>query len=246
MKKIISDTIDQIFDNEDENAIDELFNGKKIEINNHIDNEELPSVDDFIQPSVIKQPKKKEESEVVIGEKRKSSLPIFLPEEMLARKKLKIKQLRQGSRPFCRGTQGSIGFDIHSFNELVINKFCTKKIETGFSIELPKGYYGRIAERSSMSLMNLKIGGGVIDPDYTGEIKVIITNLNTKPVVIEKGQHIAQLIIEKAATDIDVELIMFNDNSNKTDFTIAYNKTISDEKRGDKGFGSTGFAEGYC
>jgi deoxyuridine 5'-triphosphate nucleotidohydrolase len=49
---------------------------------------------------------------------------------------------------------------------------------TGIAISLPPGVYGRVAPRSGLAMKNgIQIGAGVIDPDYTGEISVIIFNM---------------------------------------------------------------------
>ena len=41
------------------------------------------------------------------------------------------------------------------------------------------------------------LGAGIGDPDYTGEIKVLLLNLGTEPFQILAGNAIAQLILEK-------------------------------------------------
>ena len=50
-------------------------------------------------------------------------------------------------------------------------------VNTGISIEMPAGVYARIAPRSGLAVKNrIAVGGGVIDPDYDGEVKVILFN----------------------------------------------------------------------
>jgi dUTP pyrophosphatase len=68
---------------------------------------------------------------------------------------------------------------------------------------------------------------GVIDPDYTGEIKVVLQNLDVnQPFVIRPGYRIAQLILEQCVTPEVVEIPTEN--------------TPLNTQRGDAGFGSTG------
>jgi len=48
-------------------------------------------------------------------------------------------------------------------------------VDTGLPIGLPEGTYGTLATRSGMaSKMGIAVGGGVIDADYNGEVKVIL------------------------------------------------------------------------
>jgi len=68
---------------------------------------------------------------------------------------------------------------------------------------------------------------GVIDPDYTGEVKVVLQNLDmNQPFVIRPGYRIAQLILENFTVADVVET--------PTEFTGLVTG------RGDAGFGSTG------
>lgn len=64
------------------------------------------------------------------------------------------------------------GFDLSSANEVTLYPKQCNKVETGISVELPEGTYGRIVERSSMALKGLTVGGGVIDWGYTGEVYI--------------------------------------------------------------------------
>src|SRR6202030_1049249 len=95
---------------------------------------------------------------------------------------------------------------------------------TQISIKLPKGTYGRIAPRSGLATkFMIGTGAGVIDRDYTGPIKVLIFNHSKVGVPLAKGEHIAQLIIEKIETPPVIEV-----------------KELEKTQRGNKGFGSTG------
>ncbi len=58
--------------------------------------------------------------------------------------------------------------------------------------------YGRIAPRSGLVCKGISIGAGVVDPDYTGEIKVVIFNHGKDAHDFCQGDRIAQLILEKA------------------------------------------------
>ena len=95
--------------------------------------------------------------------------------------------------------------------------------ETGIAIGLPKGTNARIAPRSGLaSKRGIVINGGVIDSDYTGEVKVIMINYMKIDCRIQAEDRIAQMIIEK----IDMSDMMEVDQLEKTE-------------RADSGFGST-------
>ena len=61
-------------------------------------------------------------------------------------------------------------------------------VETGIAIGLPKGTYGRSAAGSGMaSKQGTAVGGGVIDADYTGEVRVILQNHGTSDYEFKAG-----------------------------------------------------------
>jgi len=92
-------------------------------------------------------------------------------------------------------------------------------------VELPEGVYGRIAPRSGLALkFGMDVGAGVIDRDYRGEIGVILFNHSARAKVIDKGDRIAQLILEKVDYCDPMEV-----------------DALSLTKRAEGGFGSTGF-----
>ena len=67
-------------------------------------------------------------------------------------------------------------------------------IPTGVAGPLPEGIIGLVLGRSSLSLQGILVVSGVVDSDYTGEIKVLIS-LPAKTVQINKGQRITQLLL---------------------------------------------------
>ena len=102
-----------------------------------------------------------------------------------------------------RATKYSIGFDLCSPNDDLI---CPNKqvlIPTQIKFGIPPGYYGRIASKSHLAIQNqIHVGAGVIDSDYTGEIKVLLINTSKHNYQIKRGDPIAQLILEKASMPI--------------------------------------------
>jgi dUTP pyrophosphatase len=133
--------------------------------------------------------------------------------------KIPIKLLNENAKIPTKGSDGAAGYDLYASQGIVIGKHGI--VPTGVSVAIPKGHYGRIAPRSGLAAkMAVDVLGGVIDSDYRGEIRVILTCLNG--IVINEGDRIAQLIIERCH---DAEFVQF-DELDSTD-------------RGEKGFGST-------
>jgi len=104
----------------------------------------------------------------------------------------------KGAKLPVYGSEGAAGLDIFSSEPSCIPAGGLHKIKTGIKIELPLDTYGRIAPRSGLSLRcKLNVMGEVIDPDYRGEIIVLLMNHSSVDVRITKHQAIAQLILEK-------------------------------------------------
>lgn len=139
---------------------------------------------------------------------------------------LKVKKLVSHATLPHRTTPGAVGYDLHSSEGYVILPGRRAVVSTGLSFEIPPGVYGRIAPRSGLAVKHgLAVGAGVVDPDYTGEVKIVLFNHDDKTFVVKPGYRIAQLILERCETP-DVEEI----------------ETVSETERGDGGFGSTGQA----
>ena len=140
---------------------------------------------------------------------------------------LRVKKLETTAKLPIRATPGSAGYDLSSVDSKTIAPGHRDLVATGLSISIPSGTYGRIAPRSGLAVRNgIQVGAGVIDSDYTGEVKVVLFNCDSvNPLVIKSGDRIAQLILEKIECPEVVEVSDLN-------------STI----RGDGGFGSTGTA----
>jgi len=99
-------------------------------------------------------------------------------------------------------------------------------VPTGLYIELPEGFEAQVRPRSGLAAkhgISIVNTPGTIDPDYRGEIKVILVNLSDSPFTLEPGERIAQMVIAR------FEHI----NWNKVD-------SLSVTERGEGGFGHTG------
>ncbi len=99
-------------------------------------------------------------------------------------------------------------------------------IPTGFALEIPEGFEGQVRPRSGRALeegLALVNSPGTIDADYRGEIKVLLVNLSDRPIRIQPGDRIAQLVIAPVAR---AELVEVPD--------------LETSSRGGGGFGHTG------
>ena len=102
-----------------------------------------------------------------------------------------------------RATEGSVGLDFYSPADYVIPPHNQLLIPTQIKLQIPLGYYGRLASKSGLAILHqLHVGAGVIDPDYTGEIMVLLINTASHVHPIKKGDPIAQLILEKVSIPI--------------------------------------------
>ena len=145
--------------------------------------------------------------------------------------KLFVKRLVPDAILPTRGSKYAAGLDLYASETVCIPTSSLDEsgrlVSTGISMVIPNGYYGRIAPRSGMSVKyGLVINAGVIDSDYRGEIKILFNNFTKSDVdvVIQWGDKVAQIIIEKIAL---LDVVDVDD--------------LEDTERGSNGFGSTGY-----
>ena len=125
-------------------------------------------------------------------------------------------------------TVHSAGLDLRADLEqsLILKPLERSLVPTGLFIELPEGYEAQIRPRSGLAIkhgISLVNTPGTIDPDYRGEIKVIVVNLSDVPFTLEPGERIAQMVIAR------FEHISWNEV-----------ESLSETDRGEGGFGHTG------
>ena len=131
--------------------------------------------------------------------------------------------LSPGAIAPTRGSAGAAGYDLYANEDVTIGETEFTPVNTCVSVAIPPGYYGRIAPRSGLAAKyGIIIGGGVIDEDYRGELKVL-TSCLFGTYDVSRGERIAQLILEKITTP-ELEIV----------------NSLDDTDRGSDGFGSTG------
>jgi dUTP pyrophosphatase len=118
------------------------------------------------------------------------------------------------------------GADLYAAQTHTIEPGAYVLVETGIAVEIPKGYEAQVRARSGLAAkhgIGLVNGVGTIDADYRGEIKVIMINWGTKAYTINRGERIAQMVIQPIL---------------KANFKLT--NLLSDTERGEGGFGHTG------
>lgn len=129
----------------------------------------------------------------------------------------------------ARATAHAAGYDVRSCEpdfELAPGEI--RLVGTGLVMELPSGIECQVRPRSGLALehgITLPNSPGTIDPDYRGELKIILQNGGSRPVAIRRGDRIAQLVFARFETPAVEEA-----------------PALSETDRGRGGFGSTGTA----
>jgi len=119
--------------------------------------------------------------------------------------RIQIKRLRPSPTqiPLPRYmTAGSAGLDLCAdiARELRLAPMERALIPTGIALALPQGFEAQVRPRSGLALkegLTMANSPGTIDSDYRGEVQLIAINLGKKPVVIQRGQRVAQMIIQR-------------------------------------------------
>jgi dUTP pyrophosphatase len=141
-----------------------------------------------------------------------------------------VKKLHESAILPVRGSNEAAGYDLacpSNVIEICIPPGTRMLVPLAFAVYPPQNTYCRIAARSGLSVQGIDIGAGVIDPDYNGEIKVLVINNSKKVFKIKQGDRIAQMILESYKI---CEINEVDELPHKN------------SKRGNGGFGSTGLS----
>ncbi len=125
-------------------------------------------------------------------------------------------------------TEMAVGMDLAAAvdEDMVLEPGQRGLVPTGFEMAVPRGYEAQVRPRSGLAINNGIIvpnTPGTIDPDYRGEVKVILLNMGTEPFTIRRGMRVAQMVIVPAVR-ADVRTV----------------DQLPPTERGDGGFGHTG------
>ncbi|HHX59633.1 MAG TPA: dUTP diphosphatase [Epulopiscium sp.] len=149
---------------------------------------------------------------------------------MVSQITLKIKQTDDAKDlplPFYM-TKGAAGMDLYAniSDTITLGKGEIKVIKVGICIAVPDGFEAQIRPRSGLAAkygIGLVNSPGTIDSDYRGEIRIIMINYGEKDFLINRGDRIAQMVINK------IEIV-----------TLKLEEILDNTEREDGGFGHTG------
>lgn len=117
----------------------------------------------------------------------------------------RVRPERDSDLPLPKAaTPESAGVDLVAALEspLVLRPGDRAAVPTGLAVAIPPGYEGQIRARSGLALRHgllLPNAPGTIDPDFRGEVQVVVLNAGSDPVTIRRGDRIAQLLIAPVA-----------------------------------------------
>lgn len=148
--------------------------------------------------------------------------------KMAKTKKLKVKKLHEDAILPKYNYVTDSGFDLHSVEDVVIPAFGRAFVPTGLSFQFEENHEIQVRTKSGLAInqgLMVLNSPGTVDQGYSGEIKVIIFNVNNEVVTIPKGMKVAQAVLCPVINGKYVEIS---------------EEDLEETDRGDKGFGSTG------
>lgn len=131
-----------------------------------------------------------------------------------------------------RAHPGDAGIDLYSTTDLELAPGRRQVVGTGIAVGLPFGTVGLVHPRSGLAArvgLSIVNSPGTIDAGYRGEVKVCLINLDPDvPIVIARGDRIAQLVVQQVELPEVVEVAGLDDPE------------LDDTERGAGGYGSSG------
>lgn len=131
-----------------------------------------------------------------------------------------------------RAHEGDAGVDLYSAQDVELAPGERALVSTGVAVAIPVGMVGLVHPRSGLAArvgLSIVNSPGTIDAGYRGEIKVALINLDPgTPIVVHRGDRIAQLLVQRVELPELVEVASFDEAG------------LADTTRGDGGHGSSG------
>ena len=141
---------------------------------------------------------------------------------------IRVKKLHPNANLPTYGSADAVGADLYACLEAPVTIYPGEVywVSTGIALEVPAGCAGLVYARSSMGVKRGLAPAnkvGVVDPDYRGEIRVVLLNHSNQPQTLQPGERVAQFVITPVLTPMYEEV-----------------EELTDTTRGVGGFGSTG------
>jgi dUTP pyrophosphatase len=141
---------------------------------------------------------------------------------------LDVRLLHPAAQPPARSRPGDAGYDLRCVEAFTLAPGERRVVPTGVAIALPDGVAGLVVPRSGLAArhgLSVVNGPGLVDPNYRGELRVVLVNLGDEPFAAQPGDRIAQLLL---VPFVAPELRVVDE--------------LPDTERGADGFGSSGLA----
>jgi dUTP pyrophosphatase len=116
----------------------------------------------------------------------------------VATDRLEVRLLHPDARPPMRTRPGDAGYDLCCLHAFELPPGEAAKVPTGFALAIPPGFAGLVLPRSGLAArfrVTVVNAPGLIDPNYRGEVCVLLQNLGSEPFAAEAGDRIAQLLL---------------------------------------------------
>lgn len=146
---------------------------------------------------------------------------------------LRFKRLHEDAILPRRWSDDAVGWDVHAHlisesgrpNKCIVAPNSTRNVPTGLLIEPPPGYFVMVCSRSGLASKSIVVmnAPGIVDPDYRGELRVLVYNGSHETYYVQHQERIAQLFLVPV-----------------TPMTVIEMDELSPTDRGGAGFGSTG------
>jgi dUTP pyrophosphatase len=141
--------------------------------------------------------------------------------------RLGIRRLDAGLPMPAYAHDGDAGLDLYSAEDVTLAPMQRALVATGIAVAIPEGYAGLVLPRSGLAVrhgLSLVNAPGLVDRHSRGEVKVVAVNLDAAtPIVIARGDRIAQLVIQAIERVEPAEV-----------------EELDTTARGEGGFGSSG------
>jgi dUTP pyrophosphatase len=141
---------------------------------------------------------------------------------------IQVQLLHPAAKRPARSYEGDAGYDLCCVEAFHLRPGERRVVGSGLALALPPGLAALVIPRSGLAArhgLSVVNGPGLVDPNYRGEIRMVLVNLGDEPFAAAIGDRVAQLLfVPFVAPDIEA---------------VGHLAPATDE-RGPNGFGSSG------